>query len=117
MVQTRGYCNDAVYLCDLSQCQPPSALTRGPRQRGAWKVFDYETQALRGNMLHATMLAGAQEVTLPLLKDGWHGLRARCKETQAQSSPFGVLRWKAPSRKEVQQHGFFMPRELETGLK
>jgi hypothetical protein len=28
----------------------------------------------------------------------------------------GVLRWKAPPRKEVEQHGFFTPREVETGL-
>lgn len=27
-----------------------------------------------------------------------------------------VLRWRAPSREEVEQHGFFTPREVETGL-
>ena len=27
----------------------------------------------------------------------------------------GVHRWKAPSREEVAQHGFFTPREVETG--
>ena len=31
--------------------------------------------------------------------------------------PLIVLRWKAPSRKEVEKHGFFTPREVETGLK
>ena len=28
-----------------------------------------------------------------------------------------VLRWKAPPRKEVEKHGFFTPREVETGAK
>jgi hypothetical protein len=28
-----------------------------------------------------------------------------------------VLRWKAPPREEVEKHGFFTPREVETGLK
>lgn len=68
------YCNDPVYFCDLSQCQPASALTRENRKKGTWKVFDYDTEALRGSMLHATMLAGAQDVRLPLKKDGWHGI-------------------------------------------
>ena len=31
--------------------------------------------------------------------------------------PLIVLRWKAPPREDVEQHGFFTPREVETGLK
>ena len=30
--------------------------------------------------------------------------------------PLVALRWKAPPRKEVEKHGFFTPREVETGL-
>jgi len=31
--------------------------------------------------------------------------------------PMIVLRWRVPPREEVKRHGFFTPREIETGVK
>ena len=31
--------------------------------------------------------------------------------------PMIVLRWRTPPREEVKRHGFFTPREIETGVK
>ena len=74
MSMIRRWRKDPIYLTDLSGCLPAVAVTRGHRGKGAWKVFDYETESLRGSLLHATMLSGAPDVTLPVEHQGWHAV-------------------------------------------
>jgi hypothetical protein len=55
-----------IFLSDLSQCQPASALAHENRP-GCWRVVDYETDdGLTGNMLFARPELNAPELTLAL---------------------------------------------------
>ena len=42
----------AIYITDLSHCEPRSALSHKP-QRHRWRLLDYETETLKGTMLTA----------------------------------------------------------------
>jgi hypothetical protein len=61
----------AIYLSDLNNCQPQSALSQRAR-RGVWRTINYETDTFSGAMLVATEESEAPDVTYPVRRDGWH---------------------------------------------
>lgn len=64
----------AVYLSDMSRCEPSSALAPELR-KGHWKVIPYETvDGLAGNMIWASPETNAPELSLPLPGNGWHAI-------------------------------------------
>ena len=64
---------DALYLTDLGCCQPTRAITPQPK-RHAWRVMDYETESISGQMLIAGEETDAPEITYPVKKRGWHSI-------------------------------------------
>ncbi|NQU10375.1 family 10 glycosylhydrolase [bacterium] len=60
-----------IHLTDLERCQPAAALAT-TAERGRWRLFDYESDGLRGTMLVAGEEADAPPVTYPLAVRGWH---------------------------------------------
>ena len=60
-------------FCDLSKCEPASALTRRMKN-GHWRMIDYETDEMRGTMLIAGEETWAPEVRLKLGLEGWHAI-------------------------------------------
>ncbi|MBI3941845.1 MAG: hypothetical protein HY326_02440, partial [Chloroflexi bacterium] len=60
-----------LYLTDMDQCRPQSALSTGPK-RNHWRLISYKTEAFSGNMLVAAHETNAPEVTYPLHVKGWH---------------------------------------------
>ena len=72
--ETQEHDRGAVYVSDMSCCEPGSALTREERS-DAWRVFPYETcdgPPETGVMICASSFATAPDVTLPLDVSGWH---------------------------------------------
>ncbi|MFN0168055.1 MAG: family 10 glycosylhydrolase [Bryobacteraceae bacterium] len=63
----------AIYLADLDQCLPKTALSRKPR-RGRWRLLDFEADSARGVMLVAGQNTAAPEVAYPLNRKGWYGI-------------------------------------------
>src|SRR5512136_2065991 len=63
----------SLYIADLSQCRPASALSKAPR-RGHWQPIPYETDEVSGTMLVAGEGCQAPPVALPLGVKGWHAV-------------------------------------------
>ena len=61
----------AVYLSDLDQCRPSSALSRHLRG-GSWKMLDYETDDFSGTMLVVLEESAAPDLNYALNRTGWH---------------------------------------------
>ena len=61
----------AVYVADLDQCLPQSALSR-TGARYCWRMLDFETDRFQGVMLFAGEETEAAEVSYPLRARGWH---------------------------------------------
>jgi len=61
----------AIYLSDLNNCQPQSALSPWAR-RGVWRTINYKTDTFSGAMLVATEESEAPDVTYPVRRAGWH---------------------------------------------
>ena len=62
----------AIYLSDLSVCQPASALSSGLKPE-KWRIIRYETVGgLKGTLVHAESIIQAPEIRLPLAAKGWH---------------------------------------------
>ena len=64
----------AVYISDLSRCQPTSALSDKARA-DTWRLLPYASDEVRGTLLYAASFTNAPEVTLPLGTTGWHRVR------------------------------------------
>jgi len=60
-----------VYLSDLNNCQPESAIS-GRAKRGVWRTIDYKADTVQGSMLVATEESEAPDVTYPVKRSGWH---------------------------------------------
>ena len=66
--------NTAIYLCDMSRCEPASALST-QQNKSKWLLTDYETEdGLKGVMMYADSRQSPPPVTLPLNVSGWHKL-------------------------------------------
>ena len=63
----------AIYLHDMKQCVPASALS-SKAAHGRWHLVPYETEAFAGTMLVAGKNTAAPEITLPLRQKGWHAI-------------------------------------------
>ncbi|MCC6590002.1 MAG: family 10 glycosylhydrolase [Bryobacterales bacterium] len=63
----------AIYLSNLDQCQPKTALSRKPR-RGHWRLLDFETDSTRGVMLVAGQNTAAPEVSYSFNRKGWYAI-------------------------------------------
>lgn len=62
----------AIYISDMSKCEPATALSRAPKQ-GSWRMVDYETEeGVKGIMLFAAPEDRAPEITLSLHVVGPH---------------------------------------------
>ena len=61
---------NAIYLSDLNNCQPQSALSQRAR-RGVWRTINYETDTFSGAMLVATEESEAPDVTYPVKRAGY----------------------------------------------
>ena len=60
-----------LYLTDLDQCQPSSALAKN-WQHGAWRLLEYGTDLFSGQMLLAVHDSRAPEVTYAVNQSGWY---------------------------------------------
>ncbi len=60
-----------LYLADLDQCQPASALAK-KWKHGAWRLLEYGTASFSGQMLLAVHDSRAPEVTYAVNQSGWH---------------------------------------------
>lgn len=65
---------EAVILSDLSKVEPATALTKGRREKGRWKVIPFATADSQGWALSAYSFTGAPLVTLPIEQRGWHAI-------------------------------------------
>jgi hypothetical protein len=66
----------AVYISDLSRCQPQEALSPQIKE-GCWQFIPYETLDAgpkSGTMIGAASFVDAPDVTLPLDVTGWHSI-------------------------------------------
>ena len=63
----------AIYLADLTGCEPAAALSPTPRQN-CWQTVPYEAEGLAGTMLLADANCSAPVLTLPLNVQGWHAV-------------------------------------------
>jgi hypothetical protein len=61
-------------LTDFGAVTPASALTKGRRVKGKWKVIPFSTESLNGWALSAYGSTGAPPVRLPLASRGWHAV-------------------------------------------
>lgn len=73
-------------------------------QGKTWSKAVYQLNAT-GEYARSVIVKDDRIVTVHDSQNGTHPRR------------LGVLRWKVPSRKEFQEHGFFAPREVEAGLR
>lgn len=64
---------DPVMLTDLGGAEPAEALS-DRRERGRWKVLDYEIGPYTGRMLSANFEAQAAPVSVELPVTGWHAV-------------------------------------------
>ena len=60
-----------LYLADLKRCQPASSLAK-TWKHGTWRLLDYTTDTLSGQLLLAGHDSQAPEVTYPVNRSGWH---------------------------------------------
>jgi hypothetical protein len=63
----------AVYISDLSKCEPKAALSER-MERGKWRLLTYKTPEVSGTMVKAASFIDAPELTLPLGLSGWHAV-------------------------------------------
>ena len=65
----------AVYLSDMSRCQPRDALSAQP-QEGRWTTLPYQAVVAPGSgtMITAVSHAEVPDVRLPLDRSGWHAI-------------------------------------------
>ena len=66
----------AVVLSDFSTVEPASALTKGPREKGKWKLIPFATAELQGMALSCYSQTAPAPVRLPLAARGWHAVYA-----------------------------------------
>jgi hypothetical protein len=59
-----------IYLTDMSQCLPESALST--RRRKHQQLLEYEAEHLKGVMVSAGPETEALQITVPLNVEGWH---------------------------------------------
>lgn len=64
----------AIWISDLTQCQPKGAISREGRE-GTWIAVDYEVAERKGVMLYALPESGVPPLTLRLNLTGWHEIR------------------------------------------
>jgi len=65
---------EAIYVADLSLCQPASALSQDGRP-GTWKVVSFATTRVAGKMVFsAPGRPVVPELRLPLTAKGWHAI-------------------------------------------
>src|SRR6185295_16838206 len=64
----------ATILTDLSKVEPASALTKGHREKGKWKVLEFAAADMQGWALSCYSGTGAPRVSLPLSARGWHAI-------------------------------------------
>ena len=62
-----------IYLTDLDQCLPQTALAPA-LQLHHWRVLEYTTDLLSGNMLMVSEFTDAPEISYPLRLKGWHSI-------------------------------------------
>ncbi|MCK5381481.1 MAG: hypothetical protein KAJ81_08420, partial [Candidatus Latescibacteria bacterium] len=62
-----------IYLSDMSQCKPASALSE-KQEKGHWTLIPYETEEVSGTLVSALSFITAPELTLPLGVSGWHSI-------------------------------------------
>jgi hypothetical protein len=84
----------AVYVSDLSRCEPAAALTR-TFEPGRWQLVDYETEeGVKGVMAASYPEHRCAELTLPLNVRGPHKIYLGINYTKAhypEWSPYGQL--------------------------
>jgi hypothetical protein len=85
---------NAIYVADLSRCEPAAALTRS-FEAGRWQLIDYETEdGVKGVMAAAYPEHRCAELTLPLNARGPHEVYLGINYTKARYpewSPYGLL--------------------------
>ncbi|HUT91860.1 MAG TPA: hypothetical protein VMY37_20365 [Thermoguttaceae bacterium] len=64
----------AVILSDFSKAGPATALTKGRREKGKWKVIPFATADSQGWALSTYSFTGAPVVSVPLAARGWHAV-------------------------------------------
>ncbi len=64
----------AIVQTDLSQAAPASALIKGVRQKGKWKLLPYATADREGWALSCYAGTGAPAVSVPMKAQGWHAI-------------------------------------------
>ena len=64
---------EAIYITDLSRCQPKTALSDRDR-RDYWRKVPYEAEGFSGTMLLAGIDGSAPTLSLPLGVHGWHAI-------------------------------------------
>ncbi len=64
---------ESIYLTDLDQCQPSSALTRKPK-RHQWRMLDFEAERASGVMLVVGQNTSAPEIRYALNRKGWFAI-------------------------------------------
>lgn len=55
----------SLYISDLSRCEPATSLSR-KRERGRWRLVDFETPETKGTMVFAAPGEGAAPIELPI---------------------------------------------------
>ena len=65
----------AVVLSDFSTVEPASALTKGPREKGKWKLIPFATAELQGMALSCYSQTAPAPVRLPLAARAQMGRR------------------------------------------
>ena len=84
----------AIYLSDLSACQPASALSSGLEPE-KWRVISYETVGgLKGKLVHAESIIQAPEIRLPLAAKGWHKIYVAFWDPEFSSDGRPLLKFK-----------------------
>ena len=71
MTESKREEEEAIYLTNLHECRPESAISPEPGRR-VWRCVAYETATLSGYMLMAGDETRAPEVMYPLCRTGWH---------------------------------------------
>ena len=87
-----GSDKDAVYLTDMTRCEPGSAITKR-FQRGAWKAVEYETAEFGGTMLYSIAGLGSPELTFRLDRQGWYAVYLGLHDSH---QGYRLRRWPAP---------------------
>ncbi|MCP5557581.1 MAG: hypothetical protein H7A55_07480 [Verrucomicrobiaceae bacterium] len=65
---------EAVVIHDLSKMEPASALIRGKREKGKWKLIPFSTAEFQGTALSIYSATNPPPLRLPLPQQGWHAI-------------------------------------------